>query len=80
VAAIGAARLIWLKYPPAGNGWIPGATMTFFVSLMIAVGGTMLGEVWCGIAESYRIGNSHMSYVLNGFGGQDTKRSYWRAH
>ena len=36
--------------------------MVLFLSLVFAVGSTMLGEVWSGIAESFRIGNGHMSY------------------
>jgi len=56
------ARTMWRRYPPTENGWIPGAMMTLFLSLVVACGGTMLGEVLSGIAESIRIGNDHMSY------------------
>jgi hypothetical protein len=61
-AAAAVARRIWRRYPPAGHGWIPGAIMTLFLSLVFAVGSVMLGEVWSWVAESYRVGNSHMSY------------------
>jgi hypothetical protein len=60
--AAAAARMIWRRYPLAEEGWIPGAIMTLFVSLAFALGGTMLGQIWSGIAETYRIGNDHMSY------------------
>ena len=36
--------------------------MALFVSLMLAAGSTMLGEVWIWIAEGLRVGNGHMSY------------------
>lgn len=61
-AAAAAARLIWRKYPPAESGWIPGATMALFLSPAIAAGSTLLGEVLYGLAETYRVGNGHMSY------------------
>jgi len=59
--AAAVARMIWRRYPPVEHGWIPGAIMALFLSLAFAAGGTMLGEVWSWIAESHRIGNSHMS-------------------
>jgi hypothetical protein len=59
--AAAVARMIWRRYPPVEHGWIPGAIMALFLSLALATGGTMLGEVWSWIAESHRIGNSHMS-------------------
>lgn len=62
LAAVAVTRMIWRRYPPAEHGGIPGVVMTLFISLVFALGSTMVGEVWCGIAESYRIGNSHMSY------------------
>jgi hypothetical protein len=61
-AAAAVARMIWRRYPPAEEGWIPGAIMTLFVSLAFALGGTMLGQMWSWTAETYRIGNAHMSY------------------
>lgn len=60
VAAV-AAPLIWRRYPPAENGWMPGAIMALFLSLAFALGGTMLGEVWSWIVETHRIGNHHIS-------------------
>lgn len=62
LGAAAVARMIWRRYPPAEESWIPGAIMTLFLSLAFALGGTMLGEIWSWLAESYRIGNSHMSY------------------
>jgi len=61
-AAVVVARKIWRRYPPAEHGWIPGAIMVLFLSLVFAAGSTMLGEVWSSIAESKRVGNGHMSY------------------
>jgi hypothetical protein len=46
--------------------------MALFVSLVLAAGGTMLGEAWIWIAESFRIGNEHMSYRGN--------RLFWARH
>ena len=46
--------------------------MALFVSFVFAVGSTMVGEVWSGIAESLRIGNGHMSYRI--------QRLWWGRH
>jgi hypothetical protein len=61
VAAAG-ARVIWRRYPPADHGWTPGVVMALFLSVVFAAGCTMFGELWSWAAESYRIGNGHMSY------------------
>ncbi len=61
IDAAAAARLILKHYPPAEDGWFPGAIMLLFVSLVFALVGTMLGESWSFVAETYRLGNSHMS-------------------
>jgi hypothetical protein len=71
VAAAAAARLIWRRYPPAEDGRIPGALMTFFVSLAFALGGAMIGEVWSWVVESYPI-MIHMSYRV--------QRLLWARH
>ena len=60
-----AARMMWRRYPPAEHGWIPGIIMALFFSLMFAAGCTMFGELWSWAAETYRIGNNHMSYRAN---------------
>jgi hypothetical protein len=60
VAAV--SRLIWRRYPPVEDGWIPAIVMFLLLSLAFAVGGFMLGEVWSWIVERYRVGNPHMSY------------------
>jgi hypothetical protein len=61
-AAAAVAGTIWRRYPPVEHGWISGAIMTLLLSLAFALGSTMLGETWSRLVESYRIGNSHMSY------------------
>jgi hypothetical protein len=61
-AVTAAVRVLWRRYPPAENGWIPGTAMALFLSLVFAVGCTMFGELWSWAAETYRIGNDHMSY------------------
>jgi hypothetical protein len=66
------AHLVWRKYPIADHGWIPGAVMALFVSLAMTLGGSMLGEVWAGLVETFRIGNGHMSYR--------TFRLWWPRH
>lgn len=60
VAAV--ARAVWRRYPPAENGWLPGGTMILFLSLAFSIGFIMAGDVWARIAETYRVGNGHMSY------------------
>jgi hypothetical protein len=66
------ARWLWRKYPPAEHGWIPGLTMALFLSLTMALGSMMLGEVWSWTAESHRIGNFHMTYRV--------QRLWWARH
>ena len=46
--------------------------MVLFLSLVFAVGSTMLGEVWSGIAESFRIGYGHIfDPVTSSFDGNN---------
>lgn len=59
---IAVTRLIWRRYRPDDNGWIPGLVMILLFSFAFAIGGIMLGEVWSWIVEHYRVGNPHMSY------------------
>jgi hypothetical protein len=61
VAAV-VMRLIWRRYPPGEDGWVPGIVMFLLFSFAFAVGGVMLGETWSWIVERYRVGNPHMSY------------------
>ncbi len=72
LTAIVAARMIWRRYAPAEDGWAPGITMALFVSLALAAGSTMLGEVWIWFVEAHRIGNKHMSYRAD--------RLFWAKH
>ena len=72
LTAIVAARMIWRRYAPAEDGWAPGITMTLFLSLALAAGSTMLGEVWNWFVEGHRIGNHHMSYRAD--------RLFWAKH
>jgi hypothetical protein len=62
LAAIVCAGMIWRRYAPAEDGWAPGIIMGLFVSLALAAGGTLLGEIWNWIVETHRVGNNHMSY------------------
>jgi hypothetical protein len=70
--AIVVARMIWHRYAPAEDGWAPGITMALFVSLALAAGSTMLGELWNWFVEGHRIGNNHMSYRAD--------RLFWARH
>jgi hypothetical protein len=70
--AIVAARMIWRRYTRAEDGWAAGIIMALFVSLALAAGGTMLGEVWNWFVEGHRIGNHHMSYRAD--------RLFWAKH
>ena len=60
VAAV--ARAVWRRYPPAESGWLPGATMILFLSVAFSIAFIMVGDIWARIAETYRVGNGHMSY------------------
>lgn len=62
LVAIAVARAIWRRYPPAENGWLPGAAMILFLSVAFSIAFIMVGDVWARIAETYRVGNGHMSY------------------
>ena len=62
LVAVAVARAIWRRYPPAENGWLPGATMILFISLAFPIAFIMVGDVWARIGETYRVGNGHMSY------------------
>ena len=62
LAAMTATRVIWRRYPPAEDGWITGATMILLLSLAFAVAGTMIGRLWSGAVEHFRVGNGHLSY------------------
>lgn len=71
-AAIALAAWIWRRYPPIDNDWKPGVVMTVFLSLAVAAGCVLCGEQWGWVAETYRIGNQHMSYRGN--------RLWWGRH
>jgi len=62
IAAAALAPMIWRRYPPIDDGWAPGVVMTVFLSVAIAAGCMLCGEQWGWVAETYRIGNKHMSY------------------
>jgi len=72
LSCVAVARRLWRKYPPAEDGWVPGVVMVFFLSLVMAIGGMLAGEVWAWIAETYRVGNGHMSYRV--------ERLWWGRH
>ncbi len=72
LAAMLGARIIWRRYAPADAGWAPGITMALFASVVFAAGGTMVGEIWNSLAETYRIGNGHISYRAD--------RLFWAKH
>ncbi len=66
------ARTIWRRHLPSEHGWSSGLVMSIFLSLVFAAGATIIGETWCGLAETFRIGNGHMSYRL--------QRLFWARH
>jgi hypothetical protein len=72
LAAIALARISWRRYPPDEDGWVAGIVMLAFGSLVLAAGATLIGEIWCWIVETARVGNNHMSYRLN--------RLWWPRH
>lgn len=72
LAAFVSARIIWRRYPPAEDGWVPGIIMALFVSLAVAATSALLGEVWNWTVEGRRIGNPHMSYRA--------ERLFWHDH
>ena len=72
LAAVIITQMSWRRYSPDEYGWTPGITMALFLSLVLAAGSTMLGEVWIWTAEGFRIGNEHMSYRGN--------RLFWAEH
>jgi len=72
LASTVAAAWIWRRYPPIDDGWLPGVVMTVFLSVAVAAGCMLCGEQWGWVAETYRIGNKHMSYRAD--------RIWWGRH
>jgi hypothetical protein len=71
-AARAASRIVWRRYTPAENGWLPTVVMILFAALVFAAGAILVGEVWCWVLESWRLGNGHMSYRV--------QRLWWVQH
>ena len=65
-ACAAAWRIIWRRYPPATDGWIPAAVMAFFLSLVFATGAMMLRELWSWFVETYRIGRRVRGVLAGG--------------
>lgn len=61
VVAFLVATMIWRRYPPNENGWIPGTLMSLFLSLAFALVAPTVGDIWARFMETYRIGNDHLS-------------------
>lgn len=55
------ARWLCQLYGP-GEELTTIVTMTTLASALVSAAGVMLGEVWSGFWEMFRIGNGHMSY------------------
>jgi hypothetical protein len=62
LVVVAVARAVWRRYPPAEDGWLPGSMMILFLSVAFSIAFIMVGDVWARIAETYRVGNGHMSY------------------
>ena len=62
LVVVAVARVVWRRYAPAENGWLPGSMMILFLSLAFSIAFIMVGDVWARIADTYRVGNGHMSY------------------
>jgi hypothetical protein len=60
------------RYRPE-NGWMVALAMIIFASLVLGVGGTMLGQQWSILAENVRVGNGHLSYRVDRYLGYVTK-------
>jgi hypothetical protein len=65
-------RWLWRRYPVAEHGWIAGSIVVLFLSLVMALGVSMLGEMWSWSVETHRIGNDHISYRA--------QRLWWPEH
>lgn len=46
--------------------------MAAFLTIPMAIGSTMVGEMWSWLAEGYRVGNEHMTYRVH--------RLWWVRH
>lgn len=60
LAADFAIRRLLLRYPP-GEGWMTSVVILFLASVAFGVGGLILGQQWSGLAESIRVGTTHLS-------------------
>jgi len=55
-----AIRRLLRRYPP-GDGWMTTVIMVILASLAFGTGGLILGQQWSGLAESIRVGTTHLS-------------------
>jgi len=60
LAADFAIRRLLARYPP-GEAWMTSIIMIILASLAFGIGGLMLGQQWSSLAESIRVGTSHLS-------------------
>jgi hypothetical protein len=61
LAATGIVRLVARRYP-LEEGWSEVLVAVLFTSTVVSFTGVLLGEVWAFVAETYRVGNDHLSY------------------
>ena len=64
LAAWAIARLVARRYPP-DEGRLEAGVAVVFTSAVSSTVGVLLGEVWSITAETYRIGNDHISYRVD---------------
>ena len=55
-----AARRLLVRYPPS-DGRTPAVMMIVLASIAFGAGGLLLGQQWSALAESIRVGTSHLS-------------------
>jgi hypothetical protein len=53
-------RRVLLRYPPS-DGWMPTVMMIVLASVAFGAGGLLLGQQWSALAESIRVGTTHLS-------------------
>lgn len=59
--ASGMTRRLWRRFPP-DEGWFAGAVVTIVTSALVSMAGVLVGEIWSTMAETFRVGNGHLSF------------------
>ena len=63
-AANGIARRVLRRFPP-DEECMMAVLATVITSAVVSTAGVLVGEEWSQVAETFRVGNGHLSYRVN---------------